>query len=132
MTTPDFNSGDGRTSTGDTPGQPSAQRPGMTDDVSFNRSTMGGSLSSAGQSSAEGAESTLDSAKDSMKRGVDSAQDALGQLQAKASELTSRLIDNVDVDDLTQKLEQQVREHPTRTLLLAVGAGFMLGRAAKK
>ena len=86
---------------------------GGTDDVSLNRS------GSQGRSS--GAEGLMNS-----------AEDALGQLQSKASELTSRLIDNIDVDDLTQKLETQVREHPTRTLMVALGAGFLLGRAVKK
>ncbi|MGI8549021.1 MAG: hypothetical protein ACR2M1_17145 [Gemmatimonadaceae bacterium] len=93
-----------------------------TDDVSFGRSTGG----RAGQGS------SMDSAKDTMKRGITSAEDAMGQLQQKASDMTSRLIDNIDVDDLTQKLEQQVREHPARTLAVAIGAGFLLGRAAKK
>ncbi len=93
-----------------------------TDDVSLGRSTGG----HAGQGG------SMDSAKETMKRGITSAEDAVGQLQQKASDMTSRLINNIDVDDLTQKLEQQVREHPARTLAVAIGAGFLLGRAAKK
>jgi ElaB/YqjD/DUF883 family membrane-anchored ribosome-binding protein len=74
----------------------------------------------------------MEKAKETMQQGLDSAQDAFAQLQSKANELTSRLIDNIDVDDLTRRLEEQVRDHPTRTLLVAVGAGFLLGRAAKR
>lgn len=74
----------------------------------------------------------MEKAKETMQRGMDNAQDAFAQLQSKANELTSRLIDNIDVDDLTRRLEEQVRDHPTRTLLVAVGAGFLLGRAAKR
>lgn len=98
---------------------------GRTDDVSFGRN-LGVDHSS------DGASDKVEQAKDMAHRGMDSAQDAISQLQAKASELTSNLIDKVNVDELTQKLEAQVRDHPARTLLMAAGAGFLLGRAAKK
>ena|GEM_PF-1487667 len=88
------------------------------DDVSFAR-TMG-------------VDQASEKAKDLAQRGLAEAEDVMGQLQAKASELTSNLIDKVNVDELTQKLERQVREHPARTLLMAAGAGFLLGRAARK
>ncbi len=91
---------------------------GQMDDVSLGQS-MGG-------------RGGMDSAKDSVKRGISSAEGAVGQLQQKASDVTSKFINNIDVDDLTQKLEQQVREHPARTLAMAIGAGFLLGRAAKR
>ncbi len=99
---------------------------GQNDDMSFGQSTGG----RAGQGGSTGG--SMDSAKDTMKRGITSAEDAMGQLQQKASDMTSRLINTIDVDDLTQKLEQQVREHPARTLAVAIGAGFLLGRAAKR
>ncbi len=67
------------------------------------------------------------------ERGTGSrTRDTVGQLQDKANELTSRLMDGIDVDDLTRKLEQEIRDHPARTLLLAIGAGFLLGRSARK
>jgi ElaB/YqjD/DUF883 family membrane-anchored ribosome-binding protein len=91
---------------------------GRTDDVSFAKSI--------------GVDQTSDKMKDAAQRGMSSAEDAMAQLQAKASELTSNLIDRVNIDELTQKLEEQVRDHPARTLLMAAGAGFLLGRAAKK
>jgi len=88
-----------------------------TDDVSFNR---GGSANTSTDGTA-GARNAIDT-------GIEKAQDTMSQLQQKASELTARLVDNVNVDDITQKLEAQVRDHPARTLLLAVGAGFLLGK----
>lgn len=91
-----------------------------------------GSSSMGGTSSQSDTEVPMERAKETMKQGMNAASDAFDQLQSKASELTSRLIDNIDVDDLTRRLEEQVREHPTRTLLVAVGAGFLLGRAAKR
>ena len=94
---------------------------GQTDDVSFARG-LGVDQTS----------DTVEKVKDAAQRGMANAQDAMSQLQAKASELTSNLIDKVNVDELTQKLEEQVRDHPTRTLLMAAGAGFLLGRVAKK
>jgi ElaB/YqjD/DUF883 family membrane-anchored ribosome-binding protein len=94
---------------------------GQTDDVSFARN-LGVDQTS----------DTTEKVKDVAQRGVASAEDAMSQLQAKASEITSNLINKVNVDELTAKLEEQVREHPARTLMFAAGAGFLLGRAAKK
>jgi len=95
--------------------------PGRTDDVSFARN-LGVDQTS----------DTAEKAKDVARRGMASAEGALSDLQAKAGELTSNLINKVDMDALTTKLEQQVRDHPARTLMFAAGAGFLLGRAAKK
>lgn len=92
-----------------------------TDDVSFAR-RMGVDQTS----------DTLKKSEDMVHRAQDGAKDAMNKLQAKAGELTSQMMDRINVDDLTQKLEEQVREHPTRTLMIAAGAGFLLGRAAKK
>lgn len=95
-------------------------------------SATGTTTGGTGTSSGFDTEVPMEKAKETMHRGMDNAQDAFAQLQTKANELTSRLIDNIDVDDLTRRLEEQVRDHPTRTLLVAVGAGFLLGRAAKR
>lgn len=150
-TTPNFNTaGTGSHNAGSNPSNDSGTSntggsgtSGRTDDVSFGRSMgargQSGSIDSAADSTknavdsaADSTKNVVDSAKDTVKRGMGSAQDAMEQLQQKAGDVTSRLINNIDVDDLTQKLEAQVREHPARTLLMAVGAGFMLGRAAKR
>lgn len=92
-----------------------------TDDVSFARRMGVDQTSDARQKS-----------EDIVQRAQDGAKDAMNKLQAKAGELTSQMMDRINVDDLTQKLEEQVREHPARTLMIAAGAGFLLGRAAKK
>ena len=124
MTSPDLNSNMGTGYAGTTgvasDGSATSFTPesGRTDDVSFAKSI--------------GVDQTSDKVKDAAQRGMAGAEDAISQLQAKASELTSNLIDRVNVDELTQKLEEQVREHPARTLLFAAGAGFLLGRAVKK
>jgi ElaB/YqjD/DUF883 family membrane-anchored ribosome-binding protein len=88
------------------------------DDVSFARNL--------------GVDHASDKVKEVAQRGFAEAEDVMGQLQAKAGELTANLIDKVNIEELTQKLEQQVRDHPARTLLMAAGAGFLLGRAARK
>ena len=98
------------------------ERPaGHSDDVSFKRST--------------GTDQTSDKVEevtDVTKHATPSTQDIVSQLQAKASEFTSNLLDRANVEELTKKLEAQVREHPARALLMVAGAGFLLGRAAKK
>jgi hypothetical protein len=37
-----------------------------------------------------------------------------------------------DIDGLKQGIERQVKEHPARTLLIAAGVGYLLGRAFRK
>lgn len=123
MTTPNSDTGLAGGSGSDT--NPGSRTDSLgADDVSIGRS--------GGSGSDRHGEGAAESAGDTMQRGLSGAQNALEQLQQKASEMTSQIIGNIDVDDLTQKLEQQVREHPARTLLVALGAGFVLGRAAKR
>lgn len=37
-----------------------------------------------------------------------------------------------DIDQVKQTMETQVREHPVRTLLVALGAGYLLGKALRR
>lgn len=39
---------------------------------------------------------------------------------------------DADIDGLKQGIERQVKEHPGRTLLIAAGLGYLLGRALRK
>jgi hypothetical protein len=39
---------------------------------------------------------------------------------------------DADLDGLRTSIEQQVKEHPGRTLLIAVGVGYLLGKALRK
>jgi hypothetical protein len=38
-------------------------------------------------------------------------------------------IREADIDGLKQGIERQVKEHPARTLIIAAGIGYLLGRA---
>lgn len=37
-----------------------------------------------------------------------------------------------DIDGLKQGIERQVKEHPARTLMIAAGIGYLLGRALRR
>jgi len=39
---------------------------------------------------------------------------------------------DADLDGLKTGIERQVKEHPGRTLLIAVGIGYLLGKALRK
>jgi hypothetical protein len=50
-----------------------------------------------------------------------------GGMQASADWLR-----DADIDGLKMGIEKQVKEHPGRTLLIAVGLGYLLGKALRK
>ena len=50
-----------------------------------------------------------------------------GGLQASADWLR-----DADLDGLKAGVERQVKEHPGRTLAVAVGVGYLLGKAFRK
>lgn len=59
---------------------------------------------------------------------IDSVKQAVtSRVQAGTDWLKDR-----DVDQVKQTLETQVREHPVRTLLVALGAGYLLGKALRR
>jgi hypothetical protein len=39
---------------------------------------------------------------------------------------------DADLDKLKDGVEQQVKEHPARTLLVALGAGYLLGKIFRR
>jgi hypothetical protein len=51
---------------------------------------------------------------------------------AGGMEATASWLRDADLDSLKQSLETQVKEHPGRTLLIAVGVGYLLGKALRK
>ena len=51
---------------------------------------------------------------------------------AGGMEATASWLRDTDLDSLKQSLETQVKEHPGRTLLIAVGVGYLLGKALRK
>lgn len=72
--------------------------------------------------------STGDSSKNGTSGKVDSVKQAVtSRVQAGTDWLKDR-----DVQQVKETLETQVREHPVRTLLVALGAGYLLGKALRK
>jgi len=60
--------------------------------------------------------------------GVSQVSDRLaGGMQATADWLR-----DADIDSMRAGVERQVKEHPGRTLLIAVGLGYLLGKAFRK
>ncbi len=83
----------------------------------------------AGGGQTAGAAATGNSAAmvaDDSRLGQTSNQIA-GGLQASADWLR-----DADVDGLKSGIERQVKEHPGRTLAIAVGVGYLLGKAFRK
>ena len=50
-----------------------------------------------------------------------------GGMQATASWLR-----DADIDGLKAGIEQQVKEHPARSLLIAIGVGYLIGKAFRR
>ena len=79
-----------------------------------------------GQVAAAGAEGMADTlAGDS--RLTQTSNQVAGGLQASADWLR-----DVDVEGMKSGIERQVKEHPGRTLAIAVGLGYLLGKALRK
>jgi hypothetical protein len=61
-----------------------------------------------------------------------------GQMNAAADKLagglhnTAAWLRDTDLDSLRTDVERQVREHPGRTLLIAAGIGYLLGKAFRR
>ena len=64
---------------------------------------------------------------DQPNRMTDMSNQVAGGLQASADWLR-----DADLDGLKSGLERQVKEHPGRTLAVAVGLGYLLGKAIRK
>jgi ElaB/YqjD/DUF883 family membrane-anchored ribosome-binding protein len=64
---------------------------------------------------------------DQPNRMADVSNQVAGGLQASADWLR-----DADLDGLKSGLERQVKEHPGRTLAVAVGLGYLLGKAIRK
>lgn len=51
---------------------------------------------------------------------------------ASGMSATADFIRDADLDSLRTGIERQVKEHPGRTLLMAVGLGYLIGKAVRK
>lgn len=64
-----------------------------------------------------------------------SGDNRLGQVSDKVAggmQATADWLRDADMNNLRSGVEQQVREHPGRTLLVAVGLGYLIGKAFRK
>ena len=68
--------------------------------------------------------------------GVGVAQnDKMSQLTDKVAggmQSTANWVRNADIESVKGDVERQVKEHPARTLLVAVGLGYLLGKAFRR
>jgi hypothetical protein len=51
---------------------------------------------------------------------------------ASGMESGAEWIRDADLDKLKQGVEKQVKEHPARSLLVALGAGYLIGKALRR
>jgi hypothetical protein len=51
---------------------------------------------------------------------------------ASGMESSAEWIRDADLDKLKQGVEKQVKEHPARSLLVALGAGYLIGKALRR
>ena len=51
---------------------------------------------------------------------------------ASGMDATADWLRNTDLDGIKSGIERQVKEHPGRTLLIAAGIGYLLGKALRK
>jgi hypothetical protein len=64
--------------------------------------------------------------------GVDHRSDGVSDKVAGGMEATADWLREADLGSLSASIERQVKEHPGRTLLIAVGLGYLLGKALRK
>jgi hypothetical protein len=79
------------------------------------RSSAG--TSTAGSSVAVTSDSSIAAVTDTLATGMQSSADWLR---------------DADVEKLKEGVEKQVKEHPARSLLLALGAGYLIGKALRR
>lgn len=63
---------------------------------------------------------------------ADSRLADVGGKVATGMDATAGWLRDADLDGLKSGLEKQVKEHPGRTLLIAAGVGYLLGKAFRK
>jgi ElaB/YqjD/DUF883 family membrane-anchored ribosome-binding protein len=145
---------------GSTGGMSDGQGGGMTDRARDIAGTAQEKLADVGSSVRERAGTLKDSLADALESGADklrarTGSDQSGQLAAgtgggsmalendsRATQVTEKVaggmtatadwLRDADLDGLKTSLETQVKEHPGRTLLIAAGLGYLLGKALRK
>jgi hypothetical protein len=51
---------------------------------------------------------------------------------ATGMESSAEWLRDADLDKLKEGVEKQVKEHPARSLLVALGAGYLIGKALRR
>ncbi len=80
--------------------------------------SQGGSMAGAGEGS--------------MAMEGDGRMAALGSSVATGMKGTADWLRDADIESMKATVEQQVKEHPGRTLLVALGLGYLLGKAFRR
>ena len=62
----------------------------------------------------------------------DSSITAVTDTLATGMQSSADWLRDADLDKLKQGVEKQVKEHPARTLLVALGAGYLIGKALRR
>jgi ElaB/YqjD/DUF883 family membrane-anchored ribosome-binding protein len=140
------------------PSQPTSQPLGFADRARDIAGTAQERLADVGSSVRDRAESLKDSLADALDSGADRLRNragSSGQLASatdrgsiavdtsnRGSAMTTRVaggleatagwLRETDLDSLKTGIERQVKEHPGRTLLVAVGLGYLIGKAVRK
>jgi len=68
----------------------------------------------------------------SVSVGNDSSIAAVTDTLATGMQSSAEWLRDADIEKLKSGVEQQVKEHPARTLLIALGAGYILGKALRR
>lgn len=143
--------------TGATGGMSDGQNTGMKDRARELAGTAQEKLADVGSTVRERAGTMKDSLADALESGADKlrARGQSGQLagstgtgsvalegDARVAQVTDRVaggmtatadwLRDADLDGLRTSIETQVKEHPGRTLLIAAGLGYLLGKALRK
>jgi hypothetical protein len=62
----------------------------------------------------------------------DSSIDAVTDSLATGMQSSAEWLRDADIDKVKSGVERQVKEHPTRSLLVALGAGYLIGKILRR
>jgi hypothetical protein len=145
-----------RADSGDASTTSQSQNQGLADRATGAMSSAKERLADVGSSVREKTASAKDSLADALESGAEKLRnrsgdgvaaaganggsvavtdDRMTQVTAKVAggmEATADWLRDADLDSLKSSVERQVKEHPGRTLLIAVGLGYLIGKSLKK
>ena len=143
-------------SSGSSSGSTSGTESGIADRARDMAGTAKDKLADVGSSVREGAGNAKNKLADALESGADKLRQRGGRGQFSAAagtadvsvsgdgvsnvsdrvatgmQATADWLRDADLDSLREGVERQVKEHPGRSLLIAVGLGYVLGKAFRK